>query len=226
MYISKSDIEKYLLINIDVTGEPFVESAISASQTFVENYCGDERFGKRVFQAPDPDSDITKYFNGNGNERLYIGDIRSVTSLSIDGEAQTLNEDYFLSPLNADADGRPYTALELVQTSVVGMNSRSGRAKYIFEEDQRNIVVVGKWGYSETPPEDIKFAVLKLVGAILKENMTDTSMKQITSESLGDYSVSYEKIKDLADRLDVVSILAPYKRTNNKKSSTSVYQVS
>lgn len=218
MYISKTNIEKYLLISIDVTGEPFVESVIQACQTYIENLCGDEAFGKRVFEAPASDVDVTKYFNGNGSKRINIGDLREVTSVTVDGVALVQNTDYYLYPLNAGSEGRPYTAIELVQpeTNYANANPRSGGVPYIFEELQRNVVVVGKWGYSEEAPADIQLALTKLASGVIRENLTDPSTKTISSETLGEYSVTYSKMSEILNQVGALEMIESYKRSNAK----------
>lgn len=229
MYITKTDIEKYLLISIDVTGEPFVESAIRACQTHIENLCGDLTFGKRVFKAPDPDVDVTKYFNGNGTQKLSVGDLRSITSLSVDGIEMVENQDFYTVPLNAVADNRPITGIELVQpmTATANQNPRSGRSPYIFEPLQRNVIITGKWGYSAKPPEDIKMAVIKMVAGIIRENLTDPTSKTVSSESLGEYSVNYSKMNEILNQVGANDLIAPYYRTlAGKKIVSGVIQAS
>ena len=94
---------------------------------------------------------------------------------------------------------------------------------YIFDEGQRTVKVVGKFGYSVTTPSAIKTVAVKLVLAMMKENIGDTDLKEITQESLGDYSASFAKVKDIAERLHFANILDKYKR-NGAKVNYQLYK--
>ena len=82
---------------------------------------------------------------------------------------QVLDEDFYLKPYNAEAEGKPYTHLELIQPSGRS-NSRMGTI-YEFEKDQRNVKVIGKFRYSDTVPTDIQLIATKLVAETLKEKV-------------------------------------------------------
>jgi len=220
-YITQQQVKNYLGITWDAGLDTFIDTLIASATRFVEEFCGDDRFGRRVFEAPSPDTAVTKYFNGNGEQRLYIGDFRSLTSVTVDGVALVENTDYFAYPLNAAAEGKPYTAIELVQpeTNFSNANPRSGNSiPYIFEELQRSVVILGKWGFSATAPADITMAMMKLVGGVIKENIGDSDLREVTVETLGEYSTSFAKIKDIAHAVDIAAILSPYKRKHNGKN--------
>lgn len=226
-YITKQEAKNYLGVTWDAGLDTFIDTLIASATRFIEEYCGDSRFGKRVFEAPSPDDAVAKYFDGNGEQRLYVGDLREVTSLVVDGETLVANTDFYLYPLNAAEEDRPYAAIELVQpeTSFANANPRSGNSiPYVFDELQRSVVVTGKWGFSATPPDDIKLAAMKLVGGIIKENIGDTDLKEVTQETLGEYSVSYAKVKDIANSLGISSVLDTYKRKKN--GGNKIVQVS
>lgn len=227
MYVTQDQIKKYLGINWSSSLDTFIDTLITATTDYVERFCGDERYGKRVFEAPDPDSDVIKYFNGNGEQRLYIGDCRSITTLVVDSDTLVANTDFYLYPLNASTEDVPFTAIELVQpeTAFANSNPRSSRTNpYIFEELQRSVVVTGKWGYSASAPDSIVLAMLKLIGGVIKENIGDSDLREVTQETLGEYSTSYAKIKDIAHMIGVDDILMPYKRQRNGKNK--LFQVS
>lgn len=220
-YITKDEVKKYLGVNWAVGLDSFIDGIISSCEKYVENFCGDDKFGRRVFEAPESDVDVTKYFDGNGETRLYIGDIRELTTLIVDGTTLTVDEDFYLYPLNASDEGRPYERIELIQPSTrLNLNSRlQSSAPYIFDEGQRLVQIDGKWGFSDTAPDDIKLAVMKLVGGVIKENIGDNDLREVTQESLGEYSASFAKIKDTANRLGMSSMLAEYKRAKRGRST-------
>lgn len=220
MYVTKVEIQNYLGISINATLDTYVNTLISAVTDYIERYTGNGVIEKREFE--DADIDRTFYYNGNGATKLEIDDLRSITSLTVDFSlgsetALTADEDYFLYPLNEDVK----TNIQLVQPSTrLNLNSRLQSASpYIFDEGQKTVKVIGKFGYSTTPPDAIKLACMKLVGAVIKENIGDTDLKEITSESLGEYSANFAKIKDIAERLKVNSLLDTYKRMSVKPRS-------
>ena len=211
-YVTKDEVKKYLGVNFTSGLDTFVDKVISATEKYVERYCGEDKFGKRVFVAPDPDVASTRYFNGNGDTRLYVGDLQEITSLVVDGVELVEDEDYMLYPLNPN-DGEAYQWIELVQpVTRINTNSRLGSAPYIFEVGQANVEVEGKWYFTETPPDDVQLAVLKLVGGVIKENISDADVHEKKSESIGDYSVSYQDVSKIAHALKINDLLDPYKR--------------
>ena len=227
-YATKTEIKNYLGITWDAGLDSFIDTLIASATKFIEEHCGESRFGKRIFEKPSPDSAVVKYFDGNDEQRLYIGDVRSISSLVVDGVTLVENTDYYTYPLNAVAEGKPIIAIELVQpeTSLGNANPRSGSTiPYIFEALQRSVVITGKWGHSATVPSDISLATMKLVGGIIKENIGDSDLKEVTQESLGEYATTYAKVKDIAHSVGIPSILAPYKRKKNGVGS-KVIQVS
>jgi len=210
--IAKTDIQDHLGITIDAALDSFVTTVCAAAQEYVEVLCGGGAVARRVFDAADTDS--TRYYNGNGLTHLDIDDIRSVTSLTVDGVALVENDDYYLYPLNATADGEPFTQIQLIQPETrVNTNSRlQESAPYIFDYGQRTIALVGKFGYSKTgsTPSAIKMAILRIAAQFVKDNIGDNVLREQTAESLGEYSASFIKVADVADRLKIADVLVRY----------------
>jgi len=206
MYTTKALIINYLGSTPDASVDPFITLAIGAVQRFIENYCGDQELGKRIFEAPSEDADTTRYFDGNGRIKIFIGEATTITSLEVDGYAQVVNEDYFLKPYNALDVGKPYDTIELVQPS--GNMSSRAKAIYDFTADQRNIKVVGKFRYSDTAPLDIQLVATQLAGAVVSEAIDDG----IKAETLGDYKIDYASLTKTAKSIGAEAILDNYKR--------------
>lgn len=229
-YIEKTDVEKYSGIAINSTLNSFIAGLISTAEDYIERYCGDAKntgIERRRFE--DDDADKTYYYNGNGATKLSIDDIRTITSLTVDfnGGSETElteNDDYYLYPLNAVNNDEAFTQIQLIQPSTrLNQNSRlQSSSPYIFDEGQRTVKVIGKFGFSTTPPEQIKTACMKIVLALIKENIGDTDLKEITSENLGDYSANFVKVSGIADRMGVNTLLEPYKRKSaGSRSATN-----
>lgn len=205
-YITKTQIEQYMGVQIDASLQTFIDTLISAVTRFVEKKTGS------VFEAPTPDDDVVRYYSGNGRTKINIDHLREFTSLVVDGINLVQDQDFIFYPINAVADGKPYDAIELIQPET--RLQRSSRIEvtspYVFDKAQKNIVLTGKFGYSEEAPEDIQIACLKMVASLIKENIGDRDLKELSSESLGDYTVSFVKVADFADRLGINDLLAPY----------------
>jgi hypothetical protein len=226
-YVTKAEVEYFSGLSINSSLNSFITTLTTMAEDYIEKYCGGGIVTKRWFD--DDDAEVTRYYNGDGSTKIMIDDLRSLTSLVVDGITLTVDEDFYLYPLNATADGVPYEWIELIQpeTRLGNLNTNSriqSTAPYIFEERQKNIAVKGKFGYSKTTaPDLIKTAVLKLVTACIRENVGDTDVKEITSESLGDYSVSFGKIDTIAYQLELGKLLDPYvRKTISPKSGYMV----
>ena len=95
----------------------------------------------------------TRYFSGSGDAIQYIDPAVSITSVSVDETdsgtftAWTLDTHYSVVPKNYAALSMPIHALKLV--------SSSGKS---FSRFDNNVKVVGVFGYSATPPDDINMA--------------------------------------------------------------------
>lgn len=92
-------------------------------------------------------SDSTRYFDPPRRScRLDLDTgLASLTSLSVDGTAYTVNDDFYISPRNASSLGQAITAIEF--TSPV-----SG--------EPRSIAIVGRWGYATDLHADAWEAIL------------------------------------------------------------------
>lgn len=220
-YITEAEIEAYLGISI---ASGAVDLFIEAVQEYIEALTG------TTFLAPDPDTAITRYYDGNDATKLNIDPIREITSLTVDGVALVENDDYYLYPLNAIAKDDLATQIQLIQpeTRIQRSSRIEATSPYVFEKAQRNVVVVGKFGFAETPSL-VKMVALKLVAGMLKQSgAVSDAIKEITSESLGDYSVTFTKVSEVADRIGAKEMLSEYIYLNDKKTTSkgSMRQVS
>lgn len=223
MYITKEEIQFYLGIGIDPALDDFINTLIQGAQDYIEIYCGGGVVERRSFLAADPEVDQTKYYDGNGLSKLLIDDIRTITSIETYGVSITENTDYFLYPLNKTA--KEWVELAQPETRI-NSNSRVGSfSPYIFELGQRRVKIVGKFGYSVTPPALIKAQCMRLVGAVIKENIGDSDVREITQETLGDYSVSFEAIESVANAIKVGEALNSYVRKPIPKKLVTMRQV-
>lgn len=100
----------------------------------------------------------TRYFDGNGEEELWIDECLSITSLAVAESGETCSTgyttwastEYQAWPYNYAAYSQPILRLD------IDLNGDKGSwTKY-----RKAIKLTGVFGYSSTPPEDIKQACI------------------------------------------------------------------
>lgn len=208
-YITTTDIANHLGITLTAGQTTLSTVLIESAEDYIETLCGGGVIPKRVFDSADTDS--TRYYDGDDSAILTIDDLRAVTSVSLDDTALVKDEDYYLLPYNATTDGEPFTQIALIQpeTRINGNSRLTSSVYYLWEKGQRNVSITGKFGYSTSVPNTVKLAVLRIVAQFLKDSIGGTA-KEISSESLGEYSVTHAKVKEVADRLGVADMLSKY----------------
>jgi len=179
MYTTISQIENYLGIEFNVAFHTQVEEWISEIETYINNLT------RTKFEADETDQEY--YYDGNNKDVLFIDDFISISSVEL-----------------GDWDGTNMQAIE----PVIAPN-RIPKYKLVynyFTKGVQNVKIIGKKGYSETPPKDIqKAATILTAGIIDKEGA-----KQ--QESLGDYSVSYKSEKGISDFENALKTIKAYQK--------------
>lgn len=201
-YTTKTAVENYILQNIDSSFDSQLDSWIAGIERVIDNYTG------RNFKADSAAS--ARVFDGNGSEELIIDECIQVTLVEAGNDSygdsfstipSTGSDKYFTYPANATVRQVPIHKLVL-----------SART---FPNGRQNNRVTAKWGYSETPPEDIQFAACVFVSGVLNQHRQGG--EEIKSESIGAYSVSYNTDagdNSWADFERSKQILDQYKRIN------------
>ena len=225
MYTDKDTLKKYMGVNFTTTLDSFVDKVIASAQKYVERYCGDEKFGDRLFEKPTGDADEVRKFDGDGGTRLYFGDLFALTEFAVDEVILTVDEDFFLYPKNAKVkinNKEAYRWAELTQPSKrLSSNSRQLASEpYTFEELQDSVEITGKFYFSDVAPDDIELATLKIASAIIKENVADDDVKELKGEKFDDYSATYQEVNKIAHALKVTDILDLYKRSDRDSGSS------
>ncbi len=196
MYTTKSNVENYLLTEIGNVFDTQISDWISAADTYINNYTGRPNGFEEV------DASI-KYYDGNGEREIDIDECIEVTSVQIleaNGEdvESTLVEgqsnDYIVYPYNTT----PIYIIKLVNTAIVGS----------FYKGKKRIKITAKWGYKSAVPADITLASTILVSGVVEQGLKGGKVK---NESLGDYSVGFEMMKDSPNMLSVNKMLDNYK---------------
>jgi len=155
-YCSTSDIkadmpDSGLASSTDTTYDTAIGTMITAASRLIDKYVGREA---NWFSSTD---EKTRYYDGSGEVIQEIDEIHTLTSVSIsDGggtssssyEAITLDTDFYVWPYQYDQLGVPITRL------IMDWNGD----EYTWPHFRKAVMVVGQFGYSATPPEDVKMA--------------------------------------------------------------------
>lgn len=204
-YCSIIDIENYLLTEVAEWFEPQIVKWIESMEAYIDKFTG------RNFIA-DGEASAKKYELGfktrseyfrSGNftpKEIYIDDCIEITKVSVDGTE--IDSDNYL----------PYPA-NILPITRIKLKRDTGE---VFLSGEQNIEIEAKWGYSEAVPEDIKFACVVLVSGIINYAKSDPSDRDVRSEQIGNYSVSYgtESTSELSwqDFNRAMDILTQYKK--------------
>lgn len=190
-YTTEVAIENYLQTDIDNSFSSQIADWISAAEKYINNYCNKPEGFEAVTQG-------TRYFEvKEGTKELLVDQFTNLTSVQIleeDGVTvnRTLveNTDFWAYPLNTTLKYR----LVLMP----------GAAIYHWTKNQR-VKIVADWG---GVTKDIELATTMLVGKIIEKGMKGGT---VTSESLGDYSITYADVENVAKEMGIQKILAPYR---------------
>jgi len=171
---------------LEITGtddDTYLESLIDRVSTIIESYC-DREFDSQT---------LTEIFDGTGTEDYQTEEypIDSITSLSY--RTTTLNED------NWQTIESEYYHFYEDQGSVHYMNK--------FKEGVKNYKLVYVAGYSDIP-DDLEQAAIDMISYYYNKRQS----KNVKSESIGDYSITYAKSENVIDDLGLDVILDKYKK--------------
>jgi hypothetical protein len=157
-YCTISELKATLSLTGESYADPDLSLAITAASRTIEQMT-DRRFYE------DTDANQIRYYTPTGAFRVDIDDAVTVTALATDWsgaqtftQSWTVNHDYILTPLNAAADGEPYTAIEVMP--------RSGL--YMPWDYPRSVRVTGQFGWPAVP-EPIKQATMMLASRLVKQ---------------------------------------------------------
>lgn len=150
----KNDIPDSPLFDVsDETYDNVLGNMVTAASRMIDRYVG----GWDNYFYPTTDSQ-TRYFDGSGEEQIYIDPMVSLISVAVsesggrqssDYTDWTVDSDYFVAPYNYSSLGMPIMSL------VVDNDSGS---KGTWGTTRKGVKVTGIFGWSATPPEDIEQA--------------------------------------------------------------------
>jgi hypothetical protein len=191
-YIELEELKSSTELTSTSFADQDLQNAIVAASRAVDFYTG-RRFWPDLV-------DQTRYFTGNGTDRVDIDDLITLTSLSTDPSDDgtyeyvwTTGIDYVLEPSNALLDGYPYTSIR----RLLGGN-------YPWPSYNDSVKVVGKFGWS-APPEAVKVATTMLAARYVKR------MREAPFGVAG-FDATGATVRISATDPDVQQLLAPLAR--------------
>jgi hypothetical protein len=188
---------------LELQGESFADQdiavAITAASRAVEHFCD-----RRFWVAAEDAEDEVRYYTPTSPSELQIDDLVTLTDLDTDeqgdqtfSQSWTVNTSVFLEPLNAAADGRPYTRLcvNAARTSL-----------YFPVQYGRSVRVTGIFGWPAVPSE-VKQAATIIAGRLIKR-ARETPMGVVMA------GVGFDgaAIRIASQDPDVVMLLSPLRR--------------
>jgi hypothetical protein len=182
-------IENYALLDIEESYQTTVQEFIDAVTAYIERYTG------RTFAEPEEDAEATDIvYDGTDGDEIYIDDAIEVTKVKI-GDYELDSSEYYVYPAN-----------RLPKTRII-LPYRT------FTYGNQNVTVTAIWGYGGIPA-DISFAATVMVAGIINnQNSQNVDNREVQSETIGRYSVTYKSGSTQAsDFATAKEILKMYKR--------------
>lgn len=193
-YITEGDLENFILQDIDSSYSSWIATVITQVEAYIDEYCGTSFAGGSA--------GVVRYFDGSGQNEIFVGDYQAsseVKILNVDGNdlyELTEGTDFLAYPLNSTVKN----SIHLMPTGKAG-----GR----FPGYQRALKITGTFGYgSSNIPAPIKLAAMKLAAKIINEGLRGG---QVSSESLGSYSIDYREVDEVAETMQIQDILNKYR---------------
>lgn len=188
MITTKAEIENYLITTIDPSFDTQIALWISAMQEYINT------LANRKVVADDTES--TLYYTGNKAPVLFIDDFNTITEVKVD-DVVVAPADYVAKPFNL-----PYKNQ---------LKYKTGSSWY---SEEGAIEVTGRAGMydKDAIPEDIRWACMILVAGIVQSSSNDN--KNIQSETIGRYTVSYKTDTQKMDYKNAIEIARSYRRSS------------
>ena len=139
-------------VNMGSSYDAILDALCLRASRLIDGY-----FGRKpgAFSA---DTDETRYYTGSGCAEQWIDELAAApTSVSIAETGSVtvytalVATDYYLWPDNAALDGIPYMRLDL---------DRLNGTRVYWPQFRKSVKVVGKFGFSTTPPDEIRQAAI------------------------------------------------------------------
>lgn len=191
-YTTEVAVENYLQIDIDNSFSSQITEWIAAADKYINNYCNQP-------QGFEQSSGGVKYYDiPETSKELLVDQFTALTQVQVLDPADNTSVDYTLA---ATTD---YVAYPLNDTNKYKL-VLSPNGQIINWQKGVRVKITGTWA---GVTEDIKLASTMLVAKIIEKGLKGGT---VVSESLGDYSVTYADVENVAKEINVAKLLAPYR---------------
>lgn len=136
-----------LKASLTLTGTTFADADIALAITAASRAI-DEITGRRFY--PDADALQVRKFLPLNSGYCLIDDLCQFTSLTSQGDTWTQDVDFYFEPINAVADGRPWTAIRSISRPFLYTLADVPAGWIGFDG---RITVTGMWGWAATPAQ-------------------------------------------------------------------------
>jgi len=180
----------------DTSLDTFQQACIDDAARAIEDECG------RRFWADDDAAQVRKFLPENSGMCL-IDDLIEFTSLTtqLDPSSWTIDVDFYLLPINAAADGQPYTAIKTIARPFLFTKADIPQGWSILDG---RITLTGKFGWA-TIPGPIHRANLILAERLFK--------RREAPFGLASAGVDSSAVRLSVTDPDVAKMLSPYALT-------------
>lgn len=198
-YTTIENIENYLLITIDASFQTQVGTTwLETVENIIDKTTG------RNFIA-----------DSSNSEKTYeINKIREVSIAGTIPSVRDLITDEFVSFHQLTLDTNIIASSKLLiypmNTTPKNRIRTTDAGGVVFTKGEQNIVVSAKWGYSVAVPSDIQWVATVLLAGIITESWT--SEGEVSSVTLGRYTLTYKTKQQLRDFKTATEILKVYTR--------------
>ena len=186
-YTTTSTLKSYLGIT-GGTDDVLLASLIDSAGAIIDRYTG------RTFEAS---ADSTRYFDAlsdtDGHRLIFDEDICAITTVTNGDSVVVASDEYVTMPANET----PYYGIELLM---------SANKSWDYTTDHQNAIsVAGKWAYSQTVPDDIAHACVRLAAFLYrqKDNANDIDRAVV----VGNATVLPSDLPR-----DVMQLITPYRK--------------
>jgi hypothetical protein len=155
-YCSSSDIKA------DIPDSPLASTTDTTYDTALDNFIAaasrliDKEVGREADWFASTDSE-TRYFDGSGEVTQEIDELHTLTSVAVSESGETCSSGYTSWTLDTDYYVWPYQYSQL-GVPITRLIADWNGSKNTWGHYRKSIKVVGQFGFSATPPEDIKMA--------------------------------------------------------------------
>lgn len=149
-----------------------------------------DRIAGRILYAPE---ETTVTYDPSRSGVLVIGDMAEITELKIDGEVIP-STDYVTYPQR-----KAYI-------------SRIALVNRLWSTSPLSVAIKGYHGMYKLLPEDLQHCATVLAAGLYQTAYPSEDAEAVTSESIGNYKVTYTSPKQAADASSALALLNTYKR--------------